>query len=178
MILCSNPPQHHNKPHSHPHPHPQGYPKPSTQHPYPSSSPLNLQTTTWHVRSSLRAIHALPVIFCDQYARGGMLRTPDAFADLSLHDHCGIYLWGVDGENVLSISFDTFTPISTNLSWLILPSKSRTNRSNTSTRYGRLSGWSKNSKSFCVNWCHSLYANVDQNESGETRGFIDVLLGI
>jgi hypothetical protein len=50
----------------------------------------------------------------------------------------------------LSMSCDTFTPSSTSRSWLILFSKSLTNRSNVSTRYGRASGFSKNWNSFCV----------------------------
>ena len=42
--------------------------------------------------------------------------------------------------HILSISFATLTPISASLSWLIFVSKSRTNRSKTSTRYGRALG--------------------------------------
>ena len=63
-------------------------------------------------------------------------------------------------HDTLSISFATLTPISDSLSWLIFVSKSRTNLWNTSTRYGRASGRSKNSESFFVSWCHNLVVHL------------------
>ena len=63
--------------------------------------------------------------------------------------------------NELSISLATLTAISAKRNWLILLSKSLTNRSNTSTRYGCVCGWSRNWNSFWVNWCHSLVSPLD-----------------
>jgi hypothetical protein len=52
------------------------------------------------------------------------------------------------------------TPISTSLSGFSLASKSRTNFSKMSTRYGFDESCRKNSNSFSVSWCHSLDITV------------------